>query len=163
MPRSGYNIGRQRSRNYNHTTNGLLTLRGVQLRALRLGTDPEAQANIDAIDRVLVNCIGYEGDIAEASKDYRREMTFKRGELRRAVADALRKADRPLTTREIAVVVHATKGVEITPDKVGKERITRVRAVCKKLANVQCEAGPSGCVVWSRPQNFTDLGYFIKA
>ena len=133
MPRQIHNVGRQRSTSYAVTINGLLTARGRQLQALRLGTGKNTQANIDAIDHVLVNVLAYEGDIAEASRDFRRETTFKRGELRKAVADVLRGADRPLTTLEVAKAVYGAKGVEVSYSRKIKNRVNTVLKVLKAM------------------------------
>ena len=148
MPRTEHNIGRQRSTRHEITINGLLTLRGHQLRHLRLGTNPDAKTNIAAIDRVLINVIGYEGNIAEESRDFRRVTTFKRGELRRLVADILRKAEHPLTTLEVAKLAMATKGLEASYSRKIKGRVSNVRATLKGMAlNKRTDA--NGNVVWS--------------
>ncbi|MEE9375741.1 MAG: hypothetical protein V3V04_05345 [Rhizobiaceae bacterium] len=149
MPRTEHNIGRQRSTRHEITVNGLLTLRGHQLRHLRLGTDTAAKTNIAAIDRVLVNVIGYEGDISEESTDFRRVTTFKRGELRRLVAGVLRKTERPLTTLEIAKIVMATKGLEASYSRKIKSRVNNVRAVLKRM-DLDKGADANGNVVWRR-------------
>ncbi|MFD0916883.1 hypothetical protein ACFQ14_10740 [Pseudahrensia aquimaris] len=152
MPRTEHNIGRQRSTRYEICTNGLLTLRGRQLQALRLGTDPNAQANIEAIDRVLIDVIGYTGNIAEESRDFRRTSTFRRGELRRAVADVLRKADRPLTTLEVAKAVLEPRGVEVSYARKHKARVTNVLAVLKVMAGegrVAKTTNRQGNLAWS--------------
>lgn len=154
MPRKEYNVSRQRSRGNPIAINALLTWRGRRLRSLRLkeGDEAELLADIAAIDRVLVNVLGFEGDIQAASRDFRREATFKRGELYRMVCDVLRGAERPLTTREITEIVMARKGVEMVPGRLSKERINRVRAVCRKLRNVEMVYATSSYQAWLSTQ-----------
>ncbi|MBZ0163411.1 MAG: hypothetical protein K8H74_11940 [Notoacmeibacter sp.] len=138
MPRAEYNVSRQRSRGNPIAISALLTWRGRRLRSLRTGEGQvsEIEADIAAIDRVLVNVLGFNGDIAEASRDFRREALFRRGELKRAVLDVLRQANGPLTTRQITARVMAIKGKELQPGRVSKEWINRVRKVCQKLETV---------------------------
>jgi len=96
MPRAAYNVARQRSTSNAISINAMLTWRAKRLRSLRLGEgdrDPHL-ADISAIDRVLVNVLGYTGDIEAASKDFRREAVFNRSELRRTVIAVLREATR---------------------------------------------------------------------
>lgn len=82
---------------------------------------------------MLINVLGFTGDIAAETKDFRREALFGRSELRRAVIAVLREANEPLTTRQITERVMATKGKALKPGRVGKDWITHVRAVCQHL------------------------------
>lgn len=149
MPKASYNVSRQRSRGNATTINGLLTARARCLRDLRLSNgDPEVQANIDAIDRVLVNVIGFTGDIAGLTRDYRREALFKRGELQRMVATVLREANGPLTTRQIMERVAVGKGLTMRPGKRTKEWINRVRKVCQRNPAV-CMTVAEGAQAWT--------------
>ncbi len=65
-----------------------------------------ALATIDAALRLFA----YEGDPAEIKAKRKRRWMFKRGELQRAVMDALRAADGPLTNAEISEMVIRSKG-----------------------------------------------------
>jgi len=153
MPIQFHNRGRQRSTKFEVCTNALLTMRGQQLRHLRLGTDSEAEANIAAIDHVLIKVIGYDGDIIEQSRDFRRVTTFKRGELTKAIMDTLRAAERPLTTLEMAQAVMATKGVSVSYSRKDKPRVSNVYEGLRRLhglGRVVRGADASGNVVWSR-------------
>ena len=113
----------------------MLTWRGKRLRSIRKAEGDEAAhlADIAAMDRVLVNVLGFTGDIGEASRDFRREALFQRGELRRAVMVVLREANGPLTTRQITERVMSTKGKTLKPGRLSKEWIKRVRVVCNQL------------------------------
>lgn len=148
MPRAAYNVSRQRSRGNAITINGLLTWRAKRLRGIRLDHDNEAEhlADIAAIDRVLVNVLGFTGAIDALTRDYRREALFRRNELRRMVCDVLREANGPLTARQITERVIARKGLEMRPGAQSKQWINRVRKVCQKLHADMILA--DGCVAW---------------
>jgi hypothetical protein len=151
MPAREYSIGRQRSTRNTIAINAMLTWRGKRLRSLRLneGDKDQVLADIAAIDRVLVNVLGYAGDIEADSRDFRREALFGRGELQRAVMVALREANGPLTARQITARVMATKGKALKPGRVSKEWINRVRKVCQRLP-VEMVRADDGCAAWVR-------------
>lgn len=150
MPRAKHNVSRQRTRGNAITINGLLTWRARLLRSLRLkeGDATTIEADIAAIDRVLVNVIGFKGDIEAITRDFRREALFKRGELQRLVMQVLREANEPLTTRQITERVMICKGAAMTPGRDSKERINRVRHVLKRLDRVRATRA-DGLVAWS--------------
>jgi hypothetical protein len=151
LPIRAYNIARQRSRGNPIAVNALLTWRGKRLRSLRLneGDTTQVSADIAAIDRVLVNVLGYSGDIAAESRDFRREALFGRGELQRAVATVLREANGPLTARQITGRVMATKGKALKPGRLAKEWINRVRKVCQRMP-LETSRADDGCAAWVR-------------
>jgi hypothetical protein len=150
MPRKAHNVSRQRTRGNAITINGLLTWRARRLRSLRLkeGELSEVEADLAAIDRVLVNVIGFTGDVEAITRDFRREALFKRGELQRLVMQVLREANEPLTTRQITERVMSRKGATMTPGRDSKERILRVRVICKRLPQVQMTQADDGCMAW---------------
>ena len=149
MPRAKHNISRQRTRGNAITINGLLTWRARCLRKLRKqeGDTTSVTADIAAIDRVLVNVIGFTGDIDALTRDFRREALFKRGELQRLVLAVLREANEPLTTRQITERVMDRKGSTMTPGRDSKQRIHTVRLLCKRLACAKVGI-VDGSVVW---------------
>jgi hypothetical protein len=151
MPRAAHNIGRQRSTRNAISINAMLTWRGKRLRSVRLKEGDEAAnlADIAAIDRVLVNVLGYTGDIEAESKDFRREALFKRNDLRKAVMVVLREANGLLTTRQITERVMSTKGKVLKPGRLSKEWISRVRVVCNRLPGVELVT-MDGCQAWER-------------
>ncbi|MGJ8570212.1 MAG: hypothetical protein ACSHXI_05855 [Hoeflea sp.] len=158
MPRAKHNVSRQRTRGYAITINGLFTARSKCLRFLRLEQgDPEAiRADIAAIDRVLVNVLGYTGDIEAVSRDFKRNPSFQRGEMLRAVLDILHKADAPMLTRELTVAVFESKGLTLPPGATGRNRINWVRKICQQVPGV-CEVG-NGRQAWEmerRKKSFT--------
>lgn len=158
MPRKAYNVSRQRTRGNAITINGLLTWRARRLRALRLqeGDAAAIEADIAALDRVLVNVLGYTGDIEADTRDFRRDALFRRNELRKMVADVLRQANRPLTARQIAQRVITAKGLPFKPGKQSKAWITRVRVVCRKLPNVQMTRADDGSQAWGRQEQLVN-------
>jgi hypothetical protein len=138
MPRKEYNVARQRTRGYAITINGLFTARSRCLRSLRLedGDIETIQEDIAAIDRVLFNVLGYKGDIEAVSRDFKRNPSFGRGEMMRAVLDVLRKANAPMLTRDLTVAVFESKGLTLPPGVTGKNRINRVRKICQQVPGV---------------------------
>lgn len=151
MPRAIHNVSRQRTRGNAITINGLLTWRSRRLRSLRLkdGKETEILADIAAIDRVLINVIGFQGDIETLSRDFRREAIFRHGELQRAVYAVLREANEPLTTRQITERVMAAKGKTLEAGRLSKEWINRVRKVCQRIPSVEMER-QDGLQMWRR-------------
>jgi len=151
MPRAIHNVSRQRTRGNAITINGLLTWWSRRLRSLRLkdGKETEILADIAAIDRVLINVIGFQGDIEALSRDFRREAIFRHGELQRAVYAVLREANGPLTTRQITERVMATKGKTLEAGRLSKEWINRVRKVCQRIPSVEMER-QDGLQMWRR-------------
>lgn len=151
MPRAVHNISRQRTRGNAITINGLLTWRSRRLRSLRLkeGKESETLADIAAIDRVLINIIGFAGDIEALSRDFRREAIFRHGELQRAVYAVLREANGQLTTRQITERVMASKGKALTAGRLSKEWINRVRKICQRTPYVEMER-QDGLQTWRR-------------
>ncbi len=149
MPVKAYNVSRQRSRGNAITINGLLTWRAKRLRGIRVEPDRQAehQADIAAIDRVLVNVLGFTGDIDALTRDFRRAALFRRNELRRMVCDVLREANGPLTARQITERVIARKGREMRPGKQSKQWINRVRKICQKLP-LEAVQVDDGCQAW---------------
>lgn len=151
MPIAAYNVSRQRSTSNAISINALLTWRGKRLRSLRKAEGDEAAhlADIAAIDRVLVNVLGFTGDIEEQSRDFRREALFGRSELRRAVIAVLREANGPLTARQITERVMATKGKVLKPGRLSKDWITRVRVVLRHMAGLDLTL-VDGLQAWER-------------
>ena len=105
---------------------------------------------MDAVDHVLRNVLAYTGDIETVTRDFKRVALFKRGEMFAAVCNVLRKADTPLTTREVAERVFDTKGITIASGKQSKDYINRVRHSLKLMGNAARKGTDGkGNVVWS--------------
>lgn len=150
MPRTDYNIARQRTDRFTITINGLLTCRARLMAQGRKRDRPADQirADIAAIDRVLVNVLGYQGDIQAVARDFKREALFRRGELFKAVCDVLRRADKPMTAREIASIVYGAKGKTLEPGPVSKQWIARVRKCCQRVPGAVMVRDSAGHMAW---------------
>jgi len=95
----------------------------------------------------MINVLGYTGDIEAVSRDFKRNPSFGRGEMLRAVLDVLRKAEAPMLTRELTVAVFASKGLTLPPGQTGRNRINRVRKICQQVPGI-VEAG-DGKQAWA--------------
>jgi hypothetical protein len=144
---------RHRSETFEHTISGLLTKRadlyqeGANIRA-RLA---EIRSDIDAVDRALLVC-GYKGNLDAAMPRARREVMFAKGELTRAIADELRTATGPLTSRDIAQGI-----VELGGHSADRRFVTELtRRVSKALryqkiaGHVRSASDANGNLVWTR-------------
>lgn len=144
---------RHRSTTFEHTISGLLTKRadlfqeGANIRA-RLA---EIRSDIEAVDRALSVC-GYKGDLDAAMPRARREVMFGKGELTRAIADQLRTASGPLTSRDIAQAI-----VELRGDAADRRFVTALTRRVSKALRIQKLAGRvlavpdgNGNLVWSK-------------
>lgn len=138
MPIQERNIARQRTRDYSITINGLLTVRSKCVQAIRYeeGDTEVTKLDIAAIDRILINVFGYQGDIESTTRIYRRNPSFKRGELLRLVLAILRNAEVPMLTRELTVAAFERKGLVLPSGKTGKDRINRVRKICQRVPEI---------------------------
>ena len=103
---------------------GLLAEYDERRAALRDGL-----AVIDAALRLFA----YEGDPAEIKAKRKRRWMFRRGELQRAVMNALRAADGPLTNAEIAETVIRSKGWKSTDAALVDAVAEKVKDVRKRL------------------------------
>ncbi|KQO42486.1 hypothetical protein ASF08_12845 [Methylobacterium sp. Leaf85] len=66
-------------------------------------------SDMEALDRVLDAC-GYRGELVGSTPRAARIVLFYRNELRDYLLAEIRKADRPLTARKLAVLVCQTEG-----------------------------------------------------
>lgn len=89
----------------------------------------EALATIDA----ALMLFAYEGDPADIKARRKRRWMFKRGELQRAVMDALRAADGPLNNAEIAAQVIRAKGWNAADAALVDAVAEKVKDVRKRL------------------------------
>lgn len=94
-----------------HTISGLLRKRSeLQQENATLRERMACIANdIEAIDRVL-DTFGHQGEIEGRTARAARVILFYRNELREFLQRELAKADRPLSTREIATILCETEG-----------------------------------------------------
>jgi hypothetical protein len=129
---------RARTETFEHTISGLLTKRadlfqeGAAIRS-RLA---EIRHDIEAVDRTL-GLLGYTGDLDASMPRARREVTFGRGELTRAILEHLRDATEPVTTREIAQGIVELQG----HDAQDRRYVTGLTRRVSKALRLQKEAG----------------------
>ena len=83
-----------------------------------------------------------------AKRAYRRARYFSRGELARLCLDALRKADKPLTTADIVASIVKAKGL---PEGVAPSLTEKVLAYLriKRKAGTVAKSGTTQAVRWS--------------
>ena len=139
-----------RATDYSHTVSGLLQKRAdlfneaVQIRE-RLA---EIKNDLDAIDRTL-NVLGYEGDLDAQMPRQKRHVVFGRGELTRSVLDVLRRADAPMTSRQIAQQIVENSGHDARDRKYVLDLTKRVGKACRQSdAGVIKATDERANVVW---------------
>ncbi|MDF1609527.1 hypothetical protein PZ897_15175 [Hoeflea sp. YIM 152468] len=115
-------------------------LNACALSGLRMGILKPSKQTLPRLIAFCVNVLGYQGGIEAVSRDFKRNPSFGRGEMMRAVLDVLRKAQAPKLTRDLTVAVFESKGLTLPPGQVGKDRINRVRKICQQVPGI-CEAG----------------------
>lgn len=149
MPRQAENVSRQRTKCFTVTINGLLTYCAMRKSDLRKGDIDQATCHTDfaAIERVLIG-LGYKGDLDTDAREIRGQAVFGANELRIIVLDILRRADTPMTARQIAMqIVKAghNRGLA-TADLAG-----RVSKACLRMPKGAIRKGTDGKgnVVWS--------------
>lgn len=143
---------RSRTDTFEHTITGLLTKRadlfneGERIRD-RLA---EIRNDIDALDRTL-GVLGYVGDLDAVMPRAKRHVLFGRGELTRQVLTILRRAGKPLTSRQIAQEIVSDSGMDARDRKFVGELVKRVGKACRQYPDGTVHKGTDGHgnVVWS--------------
>jgi hypothetical protein len=156
MPRKEYNIGRSRAKDYSITINGLLTKRANLLEE-QIKLDARARQvrqDLEALDHVLTSVMQYEGDLTAIKPTGQKVFRYKPGHLTRAVFTVLRQSDKPLTSREIAVLVNERDGrYDNTQEGINK-LIAQVSKVCGKFngSELKREKNMNGACAWVLPE-----------
>lgn len=137
---------------YEHATSGLLQKRAELYQEAERIRDrlAEIKNDISALDRVL-STLGYEGDLDAQMPRQKREVLFGRGELQRAILDALRGFDEPVTARTIARDIIALKGDDPRDRKYLSEVVKRVSKCLRKMKAdglVTSAPGQGGALVY---------------
>lgn len=135
------------------TVNGLLQKREeLQRETAMLREQMAVTANsIEAIDRVL-EAFGFQGELDDKTPRAARVALFYRGELRAFLLGRLREADRPLSSRELAVMVCQTDGKDARDRRMVGDVTRRVGCALRKMRatkSVQGHRDKSGAAVWS--------------
>lgn len=142
-----------RTTTFDHTISGLLTKRADLFNEAERIRDrlAEIKNDIDALDRVL-GTLGYKGDLDAAMPRQKRHVVFGKGELTRAIADELRTARGPLTSRDIAREIVALRGEDARDRRYLNDVVKRVSKALRKLreqGRVKSQVDDSGNMLWS--------------
>ena len=141
-----------KSETYEHTTNGLLTKRAELLGEAESIRDRLAaiKNDIDALDRVLINTLSYEGDLDAQMPRQKRHVVFGRGELTKAVLNVLRRNAKPMTSREIAQEIVSDSGMDARDRKYVSDLTKRVGKACRQYpeGTITKATDERGNVVW---------------
>ena len=144
-------IKRSRATDYSHTVSGLLDKRvemfheaeGIRDRLAVIKND------IDALDRTL-HAFGYDGDLDAAMPRQKRHVMFGRGELTRQVLTTMRRAGKPMTSRQIAQDIVSDSGMDARDRKLVTDLTRRVGKACRQYPDgaISKSVDVAGNVVW---------------
>ncbi len=140
-----------RTDTFDHTISGLLTKRADLLgEAVALRDRIAAIKNdLDALDRTL-GVLGYTGDLDAQMPRQKRHVVFGKGELFRACMDVLRRAQGPLTSRQIAQELMELNGQDARDRKTMGDLTKRVGKCLRQTDAARKGADGKGNVVWLR-------------
>ena len=146
-----------RTDTFEHTISGLLKKRADLFNEASQLRDriAEIRNDIDALDRVL-GSLGYKGDLDAAMPRQKRNVVFGKGELTRAIANEIRLADSPMTSREIAQSIVSAEGM----DKRDRKFVTDVTRRVSKALRIMSQEGrvskavdAKGNLMWARKRH----------
>ena len=110
--------------------------------------------DIEALDRTLIS-LGYEGDLKAVQPRGNRIVFFARDELRRFLLDELRKADGPVSSRDLAEKIITLEGKDARDRRLRNDMVKRV-GKSLKLLRLQSSATSArnkhGHMVWRLAQ-----------
>ena len=140
-----------RTDTFDHTISGLLSKRADLLgEAVALRDRIAAIKNdLDALDRTL-GVLGYTGDLDAQMPRQKRQVLFGRGELFRACMDVLRRAQGPLTSRQIAQELMELNGQDARDRQTMGDLTKRVGKCLRQTDAARKGADGKGNVVWTR-------------
>lgn len=140
-----------RTDTFDHTISGLLTKCADLLgEAVALRDRIAAIKNdLDALDRTL-GVLGYTGDLDAQMPRQKRHVVFGKGELFRACMDVLRRAQGPLTSRQIAQELMELNGQDARDRKTMGDLTKRVGKCLRQTDAARKGADGKGNVVWLR-------------
>lgn len=119
--------------------------------------------DIEAIDRVL-DTFGYQGEIEGKTPRQARIVLFYRNELRQYLLTELRKAERPLTSRELACLVCQCEGKDSRDARLLRDITRRVGCALRKLRSahaVQGHRDKTGAAVWKLGGDVSTLKSYL--
>jgi len=119
---------------YANTISGLLRKRSELMGdAQRLREELAHVGNdVEALDRTLI-ALGYEGDLKAVQPRGNRIVFFARDELRRFLLDELRKAERALSSRDLAEKIIKLEGKDARDRRLRNDMVKRVGKSLKLL------------------------------
>ena len=88
--------------------------------------------DIEALDRTLIS-LGYDGDLKSVTPRGNRVVFFARDELRRFLLDELRKADGPISSRDLAEKIIGLEGKDCRDRRLRNDMVKRVGKSLKLL------------------------------
>lgn len=140
-----------RTDTFEHTISGLLSKRADLLGEAESIRDRLAaiKNDIDALDRTL-SVLGYDGDLDAMMPRQKRHVVFGRGELTRQVLTVLRRADGPMTSRQIAQEIVSDSGMDARDRKTVSDLTKRVGKACRQYpaGTITKATDQQGNVVW---------------
>ena len=107
--------------------------------------------DLDALDRVLASC-GYRGELIGSTPRQARIVLFYRNELPEYLLAELRKADKPLSSRDLVCRVCQCEGKDAADRRLLADGTRRVGCSLRKMrsqGSVYGERDKSGAAVWS--------------
>lgn len=107
--------------------------------------------DLDALDRVQASC-GYRGELIGSTPRQARIVLFYRNELPEYLLAELRKADKPLSSRDLACRVCQCEGKDAADRRLLADVTRRVGCALRKMraqGSVSGERDKSGAAVWS--------------
>ena len=143
-----------RTETYEHTIAGLLTKRRDLLGDAEQLQDrlAETKNDIIAIDRVL-RSLGHRDELSAPLPRLTRGRLFARNELSRMIADVIRQADQPLSSRNIAAQIVTERGEDAGDRKHLDDMTVRVSRSLQGLRDrgrVKAVKDAKGHAVWGR-------------
>ena len=136
---------------YQNTISGLLRKRSEMMgEAQRLREALAVVGNdIEALDRVL-ETLGYQGDLKNVTPRGNRVVFFARNELRRFCLNELRKADKPISARDLAEKIITLEGKDLRDRRLRNDMVRRVGKSLKLLRQqgVAMSRGRNGNLAW---------------
>lgn len=142
-----------RTDTYDHTLAGLLSKREELLRETQECRERMAilANDVDAIDRVL-DTFGYRGELNGGTPRQARIVLFYRNELREYLLSELRKAEGPLSLRQLACLVCQCEGKDYQDRRLLTDMTRRVGSCLRKMRAtkvVDNARGKDGSAVWT--------------
>lgn len=140
-----------RTETFEHAISALLTKRADLLGEAEAIRDRLAaiKNDIDALDRTLTT-LGYDGDLNAMMPRQKRHVIFGNGELTRQVLTVLRRADGPMTTRQIAQEMVADSGMDARDRRFVSDLVKRVGKALRQYppGHVHKATDTAGNIVW---------------